>query len=252
MTNYHLDSLERLANVLEYLGQSSAPRSLKEIAAHTEIASATLYRLLTALDAHGFVRKNPRTRRYVLGPRIFAIGAKRNAVGALRRHTAQFLRRLANDVDGVAQLGSLEGSQVVIDLQFAGAGSPEYPLAAGDYCDAHALAIGKLLLAYCSEAKFSAIFRHRALSPHTSETTTDIEKLCRSFSTIRRQRWALEEREYHPRLSSLAAPLMAPSGRVNHAIAITTRSQPMAANQDEILEKLLGAVAGIQKVVLKQ
>ncbi len=252
MAVYRLDNLERLVIVLECLGQSSVPLSLKDVERRTGVAPATLFRLLSALDTHGLVRKNVRTRRYVLGPRIFAIGAKRNAVAALRRHTAPFLRRLAADIGGVAQLGSLEGSQAVIDLQVVGTDTFEYPLVAGDHVDAHATALGKLLLAHCSEAKVNAIFRHRPLAPRTPYTVTSLELLRRDFGAIRRQRWAQEVQEYDARLSSLAAALVAPSGRVNHAIAITTSAAVMTDNHSEILSRLNATVEGIQKVVLKR
>lgn len=252
MVDYRLDGLERLICVLEFLGQSQLPQSLKEVEQGTGVPPATLFRLLAALDAHGLVRKNARTRRYLLGPRLFAIGAKRNAVAALRRHTAQFLRRLATEVGGVAQLGSLEGAQVAIDLQVIGIDDFKYSLAPGDYVDAHAVALGKLLLAYCPEAKVSGIFRHRSLMAHTPHTATQLGALRRSFAAIRQQRWAFEEREYDRRLSSLAAPLIAPSGRVNHAIAITTTAAMMSNGRAGILARLNATVDDIQRVVLKR
>lgn len=105
----------------------AAPRSLTDLVAATGFSRATTHRLATALEIHGFLRRDGEGR-FALGPRLLVLGrsasaswplaaAARPALTELRDRTgesAQLYVRVGDNRVCVASLESLHGLRTIV------------------------------------------------------------------------------------------------------------------------------------------
>jgi IclR family acetate operon transcriptional repressor len=249
------EATRRVIAVLEALGMAEAPLRLTEVARVAGMPVSTAHRLLGALDAAGLARRRVPSRTWVLGPQLFALGARRHAVATVRGHALPFLRRLAGEVAGTAQLGSLEGPLLSIDAQVTAPGLSEPPMREGEFVDAHAVALGRLLLAHLPEDRLVAMLGRRRLAAYTARTVTEAAGLRRALAVIRARGGsvAVEEEQFAAGFAAAAAPLPAPTGRVNHAIGVVVPLAAMRVSSERrlILRALQATAEELRRAILK-
>ena len=62
--------------IIEILDQIGRPATSAELLAQTGLPKATLYRLIGALTAFGYIRHDPRLKTYALGHRLIELAGK--------------------------------------------------------------------------------------------------------------------------------------------------------------------------------
>jgi len=70
-----VESADRVLRLLEAFAPHERDVSLAEIAERVALPKSSAHRLLATLVAHGFVERDPATRRYRLGIRLFELGS---------------------------------------------------------------------------------------------------------------------------------------------------------------------------------
>jgi IclR family pca regulon transcriptional regulator len=106
-----IQSVERAFSILECFDEHHPSRSASEIAAETNLARPTTYRMLQTLEQLGYVRNQ--SGRFQVTPRVLRLGA-----GSFRRHglasAAQpVLDQLADELDEHVALATLDGADVI-------------------------------------------------------------------------------------------------------------------------------------------
>jgi DNA-binding IclR family transcriptional regulator len=221
MTLYRNQSLERGFSILEYLGTSTRGRSVSEVARHTGLHRATAHRLLEVLYGLGYVYKNPDDHKYWVGYQLHTFGHWPRMIARITHHARPFLRTLAHELDETVHIGVLEGTQAYICDRVTTERSLRTDIPVGEYVDAHAMALGKALLALRDADAVRAAYKNAPLRAHTKRTVTDLEALMRSLAAIKKRGYALADEELMPGLRSLAVPLVNPQGRAACAISLT-------------------------------
>ena len=235
-----MSSVENALNLLEALRIQSS-FSVKEAAELLEVAPSTAHRLLTTLQAHGFVSQVRPSRRYQVGPALVDI-----ALEALRgidvRETAHpHLQELASIVRETVNLIVLDGDQIRFIDSIEGPEAVRVSSRTGAVLPAHCTAGGKVLLAALEEAELARLYPTRRLSALTPHSVTDRTALTRELAQIRRKGYATSFEQSTHGLSAVAVLVRNASGQVVAAIGV---SAP-AARLDE--ERVASIVKATQK-----
>ena len=93
-------AVERAVGMLRVLGDGQPDASLTELARRLRIHKSTAHAILATLAEHGFVDRDPETRRYRLGPALAALGhaaLDRRDLGTLARPHLVRLRRVSGE-----------------------------------------------------------------------------------------------------------------------------------------------------------
>jgi DNA-binding IclR family transcriptional regulator len=213
-------SVERALDILEYLETCEGRPTLTEIAARLDLPRASAHRLLATLRARGYVEQDATSRGsgYALGTRTLGIAARAQAGLDVARIAQVPMQHLAEATGEGCQLSIRSGDQA---LCVARVPSPQHPEVAlmgrvGSAFPLHAVAVGKVLLAYAPEADRAAYLSGQ-LKSFTLHTQVSPDALVREFDAIRRSGIARDEQEYKLGLRALAAPVFEHDGATIHA-----------------------------------
>ena len=205
-----MKSLGKALDLLNVMGKRRHPMGVTELAAELEINKSAVHRLLTTLATSGFVDRNPLTRQYFLGPRLFVLGKVYESTVTLRGLARPVLERLAQRLGEAVHLAvparaergipclilldKIESSYRLAMTPYPGAVSP-----------AHCTAAGKVLLAYLLEAQLDQV--QGPLPSYTPATLSNLDDLKAELVRIRAQGYAMDNEELEIGLTCVAAPI---------------------------------------------
>lgn len=211
--------------------------SLADLIVASGLKRTTVFRLLSALEAEGIVRKLP-TGSYMLGPGLIALGGRAMRANRLRTVAQPFLHELAH----------LTNESVTIDVLWTEDGKPQsmvveellghHLLGMSQYIGArfpaHATSTGKVLLAF-SSAEYLQTLNLTNLQLLTSNTITDPALFQLELATVRERGYAITQNELEPGVMAVAAPIFNLHGEVIAALSVGGPSGRISA---EILHKI--------------
>jgi DNA-binding IclR family transcriptional regulator len=201
-------SIARAALLLRTLSTfGSAGSSLMEISALTGLAKATAHRMLSALVEQRLVERPAGSRRYRLGPDIYAFGVGIHDCYDLRRLARPSLERLASDIGLTVYLGVRSGFDMLCLEKVEGA--PQALPLLLDVNDRWPLGIGSFslaMLAFVPEREIAEIigFNQRRVGSEDSLTYAHIQA---SIAKTRRNGYAKRTMRSWGGLAGVAVPV---------------------------------------------
>jgi DNA-binding IclR family transcriptional regulator len=220
LSSYDHRSVRRVTSILGRLGRSPRPMRLSEISRALGVDTGTTYRILSTLVREGFVYKDAVTRRYALGYEMFQLGASRLAWQTTAERAHRYITKIAIETSATAILASRHGREVFLHKKICGPYADRIPFDFDQkrYVDAHASAVGKVLLAFAPREEVLALYADDPLRRHTAKTITSPESLAAELARVRRTGFATEQSELVNGLCGLAVPMYNPDGIVNLAV----------------------------------
>jgi len=190
---------------LDVLGAFSAERpdwSVTEMSQHLGVHKSTMSRLLTTMEAAGFVRRAPNNGHYALGPRLLEMAAlvlSRLDVRTVARPWLEELSRASQETVNLAVWDhddAVASTQPILYMGWIGRRTP-----------AHASSTGKALLAYQPPEVIDRVLS-RPLHTFTRATVTDPARLRQELSWIRECGYAIAEDEFQDGVTAVAAAIL--------------------------------------------
>ena len=246
----HVQSVDRALKVLDLLAREEKDMSLTEIAKALSWPKTTVYGLISTLRDRQYIDQSPTTGRYSLGIRLFELGnivARRWDVRAIARPAMQDLNnrlgemiQLATEADGeVLYIEKMDSTHMMRIVSEIGARLPM-----------HCTGLGKVLLAYKKPSEIKWIIGKHGMRRMTSRTITDREKLERELIKVRRQGYAIDDREIMDSLRCLAAPIFSRDGSVEYAVSVSGLAGSFQGERlDVVRDELLKTAAHISHMM---
>jgi DNA-binding IclR family transcriptional regulator len=214
-----IQSIERAAAILRLLADASRRLGVSEIADSLGLARGTVHGILRTLQGVGFVEQDPETGRYQLGARLLHLGTSYLDVNELRSRAINWADALAARGGEAVRLGTLLEGKVLIVHHVFRPDDTLQTLEVGALLPLHASALGKVLLAYDTQA--AAELRETELTPLTRRTLVTPAALRRELAKAREHGFAADIEESTLGQASIAAPIRGYGGLVVGAISIT-------------------------------
>jgi DNA-binding IclR family transcriptional regulator len=197
-------SVSRALRVLEAVGQSDRGLTVKQIARRCQLTVATTYHLVRTLAYEGYViRREDGT--YVVGLEI--ADRFRELVVAFRGPSAvtDALRRAAAETGYTHYVGRFIGGRVTITALAEGPRSPYVDDLIPGFDDAaHALALGKSLLATLSAEQRARFLKENGMIAYTPHTLTSLEALEADLAAGERRGMQIEINQFRNGLACAA------------------------------------------------
>lgn len=229
--------LDRAVSVLRLLGDfGQEGASLSAIGESLGLKQSTTHRIVSALQRHGLVEREQRTKKLRLGLTLFAMGATAADGTGLRRLARPALLRLGMHTGDPAFLMARagfnavcvdrhEGSYLIDSL--TGYVGGQIPLGVGP--------AGLAILAFLPEDEAEAVIQANE-SRYGSYNELSAGKVRASLMQIRDQGYAIDRGELVEGISALAVPIL-PQGR--DAVASIAINMTSPRLSDERLPELL-------------
>ena len=200
--------------------------SLSEIARRAGLPLTTAHRLVAELCASRALERDG-DRTYRIGLRLWEIASLAPRGVPLREAALPFLEDLYEVTHENVQLGVREGREVVYIERIAGRRAVGVLTRVGGRFPLHASGNGLVLLAHAPEAVQREVLEG-PLERFTEHTVTDPARLRRMLEQIRRDGFAVSERQVTVDALSVAAPIVDASGAVIASLSIVSRAERTA------------------------
>jgi IclR family acetate operon transcriptional repressor len=214
-------STRRVFRIIDRVSRDGAQLTVRDLADDLGISISTCYHLLSVLVDEGYVVKLPRHAGYGLGPTIAVLhGRERGSTDAV---IDPALRRLALRAQCGAYFGVLaEHDSVLVTHAHLPADSAPVGVPAGFRGPAHALALGKVLVASGGIGAIDRYIQTHTLEAYTRRTITEPSKLEAHLKAVRARGFATEFEEFAKNLYGVAVPVTAATSGPSGAIALAT------------------------------
>lgn len=201
-----VQSLDRAMSLLKRLSESSG-LTLSELAAESEQAPATVYRVLVTLQGHGMVEMEEPGQLWHVGAGSFRIGSsflRRTKLAERARGPMQALMRATGET---ANLGVESRDEVLFLAQVETHEAIRAFFPPGTLSPMHVSGIGKALLAWYPEDRVRAIIARRGLTGFTPLSLTAPQSLMRDLARTRERGFAIDDQEKAQGMRCVAAPI---------------------------------------------
>jgi IclR family KDG regulon transcriptional repressor len=213
-----VQSLERGVQVLELVVRNG-PMGVTNIATELSLDKTIVHRLLTTLQALGYVQQD-NNRRYTVGTRLKAVGAKVLFGLNVRTLALPFMNQLAEHTRCVSHLAKMAESRAVYIERVEFPGLTISSTDVGGESPGYCSAAGKVLWAYLPERELNEILDSVNFRSHTPNTITDRNALKQHLAIVRDQGFALDNEEHRIGLVGVGAPVRDYSGNVIASICV--------------------------------
>lgn len=231
-----VQSIERAAAILRLLARGSGRLGVGEIAASLGLAKGTTHGILRTLQGVGFVEQDKSSGKYQLGATLLHLGTSYLDVNELRSRAINWADALAARSGEAVWIGTLLDGKVLIVHHVFRPDDSLQSLDVGALLPLHATALGKILLAFDTQA--AAALRDTELEPLTRRTLVSPAALKLELAKVRERGFADEIEESKLGQASIAAPIRGYGGLVVGAISIAgsvDRLCPSAGRADAAL-----------------
>ncbi|MGH2888235.1 MAG: IclR family transcriptional regulator [Solirubrobacteraceae bacterium] len=223
-TGQRATSLLRGTDILIALGSDEALErdglGVVRIAELVGTEKSQASRALSALAATGLVDRDPDTRAYRLGWRLFALAA-RSGRPRLVAHAPTVLRGLVATTGETAHLSVLQGEQVLTLLSEAPRSAISARGWSGRTVPVVCTSSGRALLFDHDRAALEALLDPAAFNGYRPSAPADLDELARRIAAARKQGYASVDGEFEPGLVGIAAPVRDGARRIVATINIS-------------------------------
>lgn len=217
---YHVAALARGLAVLTELAAMGAPATLVTLSERTHVPKSTLVRLLSVMTELNYVTRTDARPAFWLGPAVMPLGRAYAASLDITAVARPVLAGLAAESGQTANLGILDGTEIVHLCVV----EPDRPIrflaAPGSRDGTYHTGLGKLLLAYLDPADVPAHVPPEPYPARTSRTIRHHAGLAAALAEIRRAGYAFDDQEGDLGVRCLAVPVRV-GGQVIAALSIS-------------------------------
>jgi DNA-binding IclR family transcriptional regulator len=253
--------------ILDLLARMPGGLTVRAVSRLLQINISTCYHSLNTLQAAGYIERLP-SGHYVLGPQIpylndaylrtltwewpvpaadpsengRAVSPPPVQQPSLLQRLRPILHSLSERSQETAYLAGWRYGEVELQAIVEPAHAERIPgIYIGYRGQAHAHALGKVLLAYSSPAFVEDYLARHTLIRLTQRTIVERSLLCEELDTVFHQGYSIDREELHPGTICLAAPVRDAQGRVRAAIAISFRSDQFSRHGEWLISQVLRA-----------
>jgi DNA-binding IclR family transcriptional regulator len=202
------------------------PSTATRVAAELQVHPRTARRLLNRMVHDGWLlRRDGRRPTYTPTMRIVALAAQLAERSPLVRHGMEVARELQAATGGAVHLAVPSYRSALRLVRATGTSDCKPELR--DLAPAHAIAAGKLLLAF--RHPWRDVVLGAPLAPVTERTVTDADAMRADLHDTRERGYAVEDEEFRPGVRAIAHPVRSAEADVVAALALSSVAGDVAA-----------------------
>lgn len=213
-------SVQRALTLLDLLSKKTEGMSLNDIGKQLGLHVSTCHRLLNTMRKLGYVQQNIRDQQYQLGSAFFILINNWSSKADLVSVATPYVNELVEQCKETVHLSILLRNQVYDVYTKECAQRIRATASPGIHMPLYCTAVGKVLLAYQPELKRLKILQSIEIKKYTSHTIKELDVLEQDLEKIRCVGYSINNKEYFPDLSAVAAPIFNYKGIIVAALGI--------------------------------
>ena len=226
-----IGSVQRAVDIVNLFDNQCPELGTTEIAKALGLHKSTVASLVYTLEANGYLRQNPNTRKYRLGFKLVERASAMLEQVEIRQVAYPFLLDLRNRWNETVNLAVLDENEIVYVERFLGTKALGMRSEVGYRAPAHSTALGKALLACYPIAHTQALLKQHGLRPITPKTITDPDQFCAELEKTREQGFAVDDEENEIGGRCVAVPIFDHQGKAIAAVSISAPTARLPIDQ---------------------
>lgn len=204
-------NLAKALALLHALAAHGGVMKLGEVSRAAGVPKPTAHRLLRVLAESGMILEEEKGI-YGLGPQCLVLGSAFLDGLDLRREAKEVMEELVEKTGETCHLGIRDKDRVVYIEKVEGPQMVQLRSRVGLTAPLHASALGKALLARCSDEEVGKVME-RVAEGRTRRTITGLQEFRLELGEIRRRGFAVDDMENEEGIRCVAAPVFDHSGK---------------------------------------
>lgn len=252
MEIYKIKVLDKLFKILNLFSEENVELSVGEISKKLDTNRTSTFRIISNLEAEGYLERDPKTAKYRLGLKWLIFGSLSNPYLHLKRVARPFLEDLNERSGETVHLAALSSGKTFYLDKIEGKKTIRVVISrVGQKLPAHCTGVGKVLLAFLPETESRKIVTERGMPVFTDNTITSWSELRKELDSVRQNCCAFDREEIEYGLSCVAAPIFS-CQMDQSAIAAISVSMPvnrMAQEMAAVKKMVQEAAGGISEIL---
>ncbi len=245
-----IKSVDRALKVLDILKHYPKGLGVTELANQLDVAKSTSHRLLASLEEYGYVQKADNFNTYRMGLKFLEMQQFVIEQLDIVELAHPILDKLSHELEEIVHLVMLDGNEIVyIDKVDKNSSTIRIYSQIGKRAPLHCTGVGKAILAYYDSNKLESFFNTITMNQFTKNTLSSQQNLVPELSTIRNQRYAMDNEEHEIGIRCIAAPVFNHIGEVQFAISATG---PISRMDNEVLKERIPLIQQAAKQISKK
>ena len=245
-TPYFLESVDRVMKVLDCFTLDAPELRLTDLSDRLGMSKAQVLRIVSTLEAGGYLARDPETKRYRLGVRLFHLGMVVRHQMDLRAIALPHLRRLAELTSETAALFVPEALGPICIEQVQSPKATRVFAQLGSRMPWNAGTSAKVILAHLPDDERERILARTTFRRYTDFTVTDPQRLRHLLAEIRAAGYHVAARDLNEDAVGVGAPIFDDAGRIAGAIGVAA---PAARLADGNLNPLVSLVRDATRAI---
>lgn len=242
-----IKSLDRALEVLVRLGEMQGG-TLSEVAGALEQSPATVYRVLTTFQGHGFADFDEQSQIWTVGAGAFITGSQFLRRTSLVERARPIMRDLMEVSGETANLGIERDGKVLFLGQVETHATIRAFFPPGTASAMHSSGIGKALLCRMDDRRQREVLAAGQLEQFTSNTLIDPDAMIADLIRTKARGYAFDAEERNIGMRCIAAPVYNVFGE---AVAGISVSGPTSRITDDRIEELAQSVMSAASVLTR-
>ncbi len=251
-SRYRIEALAKGLDVLRLFDESVTSLKLREICDRTGIPMPTAFRVVATLEEGGYLERLP-DGSIRPGVAVLLLGSAALRGSSLVQLSEQPLRHLAEQSGETVNLGVLVGDQVLYLARLRNSDLVTANIQVGSTLPAAYTSMGKLLLAYLSDAELKATLANHDFGADAGPNAAkSLGELRERLAAIREQGYSLQDQEVAAGLRSVSVPVFGrdaakPAAAIN--IAVASSRHDVASLRGPLLTRLRATADDISRLL---
>jgi len=207
-------AVDKAFRLLGALSESGEPLGVSQLARTLGLGKSTVHGLVTTLETLGIIEPSNGSKRYRLGPELYALASRSAGQRDLRDIARPALERLAAVTEQTSFLGVPADDHVtILDLVH---GRPTMSISApiGSAIPLLAGAVGKAIVAAWSERRREEFLSAARLPAFTANSIRDPAQYKEAIGAVMAEGAAIDIDEYVDGMRAAAAPIVGQGGQL--------------------------------------
>jgi DNA-binding IclR family transcriptional regulator len=235
-----IKSVVRTLTMIEALSAHRGGATITALAAELSLPKSSVFRMLNTLLEFGYVRQDPTTERYALGPRFLHLAASVEHGSDLRALAHPLLVELSELTTETVHLAVRVGDHMVYIDKIDSPRSVVMASRVGQQVPLHSTALGKAYLSAMPPDERRSVVQSLPLERRTDRTLVAPEALLKDLETCARRGFAIDNVENEDGVRCVGAVIR---GDRDAAIAALSVSAPASRFSLSAARKVGGSCA---------
>jgi DNA-binding IclR family transcriptional regulator len=243
-----IQSIERAITILQLFSYTKPRWGITEMASAMALPKGTTHNIVHTLEQGGFLTQDEETRKYQLGPNLFALGTIMAGTLEINRKASAPAHRLAVRTGLTCRVAVWDRDAALVTLDIDPKQSEGLSPRIGPRVLAYCSAIGRALLADFTEEEFESYLNRTQRVAFTPHTLTEKDQLHKEMERTRSRGYAVNNQELALGRASIAATILGHGGRLSASISLTgSPNRVLGKKVDSLAESLRYAAAEISR-----